>query len=81
MKSNIFSRLLLLGLLLVSHGVKGDEEFVVKDIQVKGLQRISLGTVYNYLPVNVGEKFLPPSRPCLKQVFLKMCHWKGKVQR
>jgi outer membrane protein insertion porin family len=56
MKSNTFSRLLLLGL-LVSHGVKGDEEFVVKDIQVKGLQRISLGTVYNYLPVNVGEKF------------------------
>jgi outer membrane protein assembly factor BamA len=31
--------------------------FVVQDIQVKGLQRISLGTVYNYLPVNVGEKF------------------------
>jgi len=56
MKPNTFSCLLLLGL-LVSNGVKGDEEFVVKDIQVKGLQRISLGTVYNYLPVNVGEKF------------------------
>ncbi len=31
--------------------------FVVEDIQVRGLQRISAGTVYNYLPVNVGETF------------------------
>lgn len=31
--------------------------FVVEDIQVKGLQRISAGTVYNYLPVAVGETF------------------------
>ncbi len=56
MKLNTFSRVLLL-FLLVSQAVKGDEEFVVEDIQVKGLQRISVGTVYNYLPVNVGEKF------------------------
>lgn len=56
MRSITFSRLLLL-LLLVSQAVKGDEEFVVENIQVKGLQRISVGTVYNYLPVNVGERF------------------------
>ena len=31
-------------------------EFVVGDIQVEGLQRISEGTVYNYLPVNIGDK-------------------------
>ena len=69
MKSNTFSCLLLLGL-LVSHGVKGDEEFIVKDIQVKGLQRISLGTVYNYLPVNVGEKFsLNNVSPAIKALF------------
>ena len=69
MKSNIFSCLLLLGL-LVSHRVKGDEEFVVKDIQVKGLQRISVGTVYNYLPVNVGEKFsLDNVSPAIKALF------------
>ncbi len=69
MKSNIFSCLLLLGL-LVSYGVKGDEEFVVKDIQVKGLQRISEGTVYNYLPVNVGEKFsLDNVSPAIKALF------------
>lgn len=32
------------------------EPFVVQDIQVLGLQRISLGTVFNYLPVSVGEQ-------------------------
>jgi len=69
MKSNTFSCLLLLGL-LVSHGVKGDEEFVVRDIQVKGLQRISLGTVYNYLPVNVGERFsLNNVSPAIRALF------------
>jgi outer membrane protein insertion porin family len=33
--------------------------FVVKDIQVRGLQRISAGTVFNYLPVNIGDEFTP----------------------
>jgi outer membrane protein insertion porin family len=31
------------------------EPFVVKDIRVEGLQRISAGTVFNYLPVKVGD--------------------------
>ncbi|MCX7098273.1 MAG: outer membrane protein assembly factor BamA [Methylococcales bacterium] len=69
MKSNTFSCLLLLGL-LVSNGVGAAEEFIVRDIQVKGLQRISLGTVYNYLPVNVGEKFsLNNVSPAIKALF------------
>lgn len=33
------------------------DAFVIKDIRVEGLARISLGTVLNYLPVNVGETF------------------------
>jgi len=33
--------------------------FVVQDIQVRGLQRISAGTVFNYLPVNIGDEFTP----------------------
>ncbi|MEI6542493.1 MAG: outer membrane protein assembly factor BamA [Methylococcales bacterium] len=69
MKSNTFSCLLLLGL-LVSSGVEAGEEFVVTDIQVKGLQRIALGTVYSYLPVNVGEKFsLDNVSPAIKSLF------------
>ncbi|MBM4218729.1 MAG: outer membrane protein assembly factor BamA [Gammaproteobacteria bacterium] len=30
--------------------------FTVGDIRVEGLQRISEGTVYNYLPVNIGDR-------------------------
>jgi outer membrane protein insertion porin family len=30
--------------------------FVVGDIRVEGLQRISDGTVFNYLPVNIGDR-------------------------
>ena len=69
MNQKFFSCLLLLGL-LVSNAIKADEEFVVKDIKVKGLQRISLGTVYNYLPVNVGAKFsLDNVAPSIKALF------------
>ncbi len=31
-------------------------DFVVGNIRVEGLQRISEGTVYNYLPVNIGDR-------------------------
>ncbi len=33
------------------------EPFVVKDIRVEGLQRVEPGTVFSYLPVQVGERF------------------------
>jgi outer membrane protein insertion porin family len=32
------------------------ETFTIKDIRVEGLQRISAGTVFNYLPVKIGEQ-------------------------
>jgi outer membrane protein insertion porin family len=35
------------------------DEFVVGDIRVEGLQRVSEGTVYNYLPVNIGDRLSP----------------------
>jgi outer membrane protein insertion porin family len=31
------------------------DQFVVRDMRVEGLQRISEGTVFNYLPINVGD--------------------------
>lgn len=31
--------------------------FTIKDIRVEGLQRISAGTVFSYLPVQVGDQF------------------------
>ena len=33
------------------------EPFVVRDIRVEGIQRTEAGTVFNYLPVRVGESF------------------------
>jgi len=35
------------------------ESFKVSDIKVKGLQRISAGSIFNYLPVKVGDDFDP----------------------
>ncbi|PZN33981.1 MAG: hypothetical protein DIU71_03690, partial [Proteobacteria bacterium] len=37
-------------------GQTSGERFVVGDIRIEGLQRISEGTVYNYLPVNIGDE-------------------------
>ena len=43
----------LLALMLTP--VRAFESFEVADIRVEGLQRISAGTVFNYLPVKVGD--------------------------
>ena len=36
-----------------------ESDFRVGDIKVEGLQRVSEGTVYNYLPVNIGDTLTP----------------------
>ena len=36
--------------------VSAADDFIVRDIKITGLQRISTGTVLNYLPVQVGEE-------------------------
>jgi outer membrane protein insertion porin family len=45
----------LLAWLLPVSLVQAIENFTVKDIRVEGLQRIAPGTVFNYLPVKVGD--------------------------
>jgi outer membrane protein insertion porin family len=47
-------RLLLLTFFL-SATAHAFEPFLVKDIRVAGLQRITAGTVFNYLPVSIGQ--------------------------
>lgn len=47
--------MLALALALVSTSVTAQETFTVQDIRLEGLQRISAGTVFNYLPVQVGD--------------------------
>ena len=41
---------------IVSSSARADMEFSVGDIRIEGLQRISEGTVYNYLPINIGDR-------------------------
>ncbi len=43
-------------LLLLSSSAHAFEPFTVSDIRVEGLQRISAGTVFNYLPVKIGQQ-------------------------
>ncbi len=47
--------LLLLALLLLTNTAFADT-FEIEDIRVEGLQRISAGTVFNFLPVKVGDE-------------------------
>ncbi len=69
MKIKRFHPLMLIAI-LSSQTVMGEERFLVENIQVKGLQRISAGTVYNYLPVSVGENFpLNKAGNAIKELF------------
>lgn len=43
-------------LVFLSFSVSAQSELVVRDIRVEGLQRISEGTVFNYLPINIGDQ-------------------------
>ncbi len=46
------------------------ETFTVADIRVEGLQRISAGTVFNYLPVKVGDTLTEDSaRDAIRALF------------
>ena len=51
MRKTLFALLVLLPLTSMAAG-----NFVVKDMRVEGLQRISEGTVFNYLPINIGDE-------------------------
>lgn len=46
-----------MALALFSSAAFAVESFVISDIRVEGLQRISAGTVFNYLPLKVGDTF------------------------
>ena len=42
-------------LLLLPVTASAFDSFVVRDMRVEGLQRIAEGTVFNYLPINIGD--------------------------
>ena len=42
--------------LLLLSAIAIADSFIIKDIRIDGLQRISAGTVFNFLPVKVGDE-------------------------
>jgi len=57
-------------LVALTPALKAEDSFVVEEIKVNGLQRIAAGTVYNYLPVTVGQRFyLNQIAPTMKGLF------------
>lgn len=50
------NKLLQILVLLCVSSVAWAENFIIEDIRVEGLQRISAGTVFNFLPVKVGDE-------------------------
>ncbi len=55
MRLNPFSIALSSAICVLAAPVFAFDPFVVKDIRVEGLQRTEPGTVFNYLPVKVGD--------------------------
>ena len=54
----IFNKLLYVLLVLtIISPVQAAQEFVIEDIRVEGLERVTPGTVFNYLPMRVGDTF------------------------
>ncbi|MCC9000991.1 MAG: outer membrane protein assembly factor BamA [Candidatus Contendobacter sp.] len=62
--------ILFIGLLIAVSGARA-ADFVVRDIQVEGLQRISAGTVFNYLPVQVGSSISEKDYPDIIRALFK----------
>ena len=48
--------LIVLIALISSTFVEAEDLFIVKDIRIEGLQKISEGALLNYLPVNIGDE-------------------------
>lgn len=53
----------LLFICMMGIGSWARADFVIQDIEVNGLQRISAGTVFNYLPVTIGSRISQADYP------------------
>ncbi len=55
---------------VASPAVAQRDEFTVRNFRVEGLQRIAEGTVYNYLPINIGDTVNPQRvREAIRAIF------------
>ncbi|MDA9049206.1 outer membrane protein assembly factor BamA, partial [Gammaproteobacteria bacterium] len=49
-------KLILLCMVFVSFATTAFDEFLITDIRIVGLQRVSIGSIFTAIPVNVGDK-------------------------
>ncbi|MCP4996348.1 MAG: outer membrane protein assembly factor BamA [Gammaproteobacteria bacterium] len=70
--------LVMIGLMLPVQNLKA-EPFVVQDIRVEGLQRISAGTVFNYMPVKIGQQIDSQSTGSIIRALYKTGFFKDVV--
>lgn len=62
--------ILMLLLLLCFHPVLAVTPFIITDIRVEGLERLEAGTVFNYLPLKVGDELNDEeARLSIKELF------------
>ena len=56
--------------LLISFNLFSFDEFFVSDIRIIGLQRVSTGSIFNVIPISVGDKIdLRKSSDIVKSLF------------
>ena len=46
---------------LLSFNLSAFDEFLVSDIRIIGLQRVSTGSIFNVIPISVGDRIDPVS--------------------
>ena len=68
-KKGIFLAFLLL--FFSTHSNAGEELFVIEDIVIKGLQRIEPGTIFTYLPIEIGDSFNTADAPKIIKTLFK----------
>ncbi len=61
---------LILSCLLWAIAAHAADTFTISDIRVEGLQRISEGTIYNYLPLSPGDELNPSNaRSAIRELY------------
>jgi len=61
---------LILSCLLWANAAFGAGSFIISDIRVEGLQRISEGTIYNYMPLSSGDELTPSNaRSAIRELY------------
>jgi len=69
---------LLLGCLLWTNTALAADSFIITDIRVEGLQRISEGTVYNYLPLDAGDRLTAANTRSAIREAVKAISWSSR---